>query len=241
MKEMTLQDHLVELRKTLIRIVWIVVLAFFLSYNFGEIISEFLLVPLRAGLKNGELGQIVYLGILDKMLSQIQVSLWSSVILSSPIWFYEIWKFIKPALYPEELNSIRPFIFLGFFLFISGVLFGYYLVFPLAIGTLLTFGVTDVVAQIDLKDYLVLTSKLLVMFGLIFQLPNVMLVVAKMGIFNVAQFRDWRSYVVVIFAVVAAILTPTTDMITMLGVWLPLVVLYEIGIFAVSIFIKKKE
>ena len=198
------------------------------------------MAPLRKAIGGDIGGQIVYLGVLDKVLSQFQVAFWSSVILSSPLWFFEIWRFIKPALHLHELKLIRPFLFVGFLLFCGGVLFGYYVVFPVTFETLLDFGVGNIEATLSLKDYLVLASKVLVFLGVIFQLPNVLLIMGFMGIVEVEGLQSFRRYVYVVFAALSAMLTPP-DIITMLGLWVPLVALYEVGVGAVFLFVRKKE
>ncbi len=234
MKEMSLTEHLEELRTCLIRVIVILFVSFFACYGLGEHISEFLLKPLRDSLQSLGPGQgIVYLGILDKVLSQLQVAFWCSIIISSPLWFYQIWQFIKPGLYEREVKAIRPFLLVGFFLFWIGVGFGYYIVFPFTFETLLSFGVSGVNATISLKDYLVLASKILVFLGIMFQLPNVMLILGFMGLVTKYSLRQWRRYVYLGFALASALITPP-DIVTMMGVWIPLVVLYEVGIYAVA-------
>lgn len=232
---MSFTEHLEELRKTLIRVVIILGVSFFACYGQGEYISEFLLVPLRDSLSK-DIGQIVYLGLLDKVLSQLQVAFWTSIIISSPLWFYQIWKFVKPGLYKHEVKAVRPFLIVGFFLFWLGIAFGYYLVFPLTFQTLLSFGVQNVTASISLKEYLVLISKVLVFLGMVFQLPNVMLILGFMGLVTKYSLREMRSYIYVGFAVLSAILTPP-DPYTMLGLWIPLVLLFEVGIWVVAIIV----
>jgi len=236
LKEMSLTEHLEELRKTLISVIAILLLAFFGCYGFGEHISELLLTPLRNSLQGGGSGEIVYLGLLDKVMSQLQVAFWSSIIISSPLWFYQIWKFIKPALHSHEVKAVRPFLGIGFIFFCLGVSFGYFVVFPLTFETLLSFGVSNVKATISLKDYLVLASKVLVFLGLVFQLPNILLILGFMGIVTKYSLRSMRRYIYVGFAVLSAMLTPP-DPYTMLGLWVPLVFLFEIGILAVSVIV----
>jgi len=233
---MSLTEHLEELRKTLISVIAILLLAFFGCYGFGEHISELLLTPLRNSLQGGGSGEIVYLGLLDKVMSQLQVAFWSSIIISSPLWFYQIWKFIKPALHSHEVKAVRPFLGIGFIFFCLGVSFGYFVVFPLTFETLLSFGVSNVKATISLKDYLVLASKVLVFLGLVFQLPNILLILGFMGIVTKYSLRSMRRYIYVGFAVLSAMLTPP-DPYTMLGLWVPLVFLFEIGILAVSVIV----
>ncbi len=232
---MSVVEHLEDLRKMLVRVVIILFASFIVSYSFGDNISEFLLRPLRIVLGEQK-GDLVYLGLLDKVLSQFQVAFWSAILISSPFWFYEVWRFVRPGLYDHEIKAVRPFIFVGFALFLFGVAFGYYLVFPLTFETLMNFGVQNVTATINLKEHLVLTSKVLVFLGIIFQLPNLLLILGFMGIVTKYSLKGMRRYVYVILAFLSAILTPP-DVITMLGLWLPLVLLYELGILSVSLIV----
>ncbi len=233
---MTLTEHLEELRKTVIRVIIILSLAFFVCYGYGEYISELLLRPLRESLGHDGLGKIVYLGLLDKVMSQLQVAFWSSIIISSPMWFHQVWKFVQPGLHKHEVKAVRPFLAIGFVFFCLGVSFGYFLVFPLTFETLLSFGVQNVEATISLKDYLILASKVLVFLGVVFQLPNVLLILGFMGLVTKYSLRKMRRYIYVGFAVLSAMLTPP-DPYTMMGLWIPLVLLFEIGILAVAVIV----
>ena len=238
---MSLTDHLEELRTRLIRIAIILIIAFFITYGIGERLQEILLVPLRAAL--GTDGKVVFLGLLDKVLTQFQLAFWASVIFSSPFWFRELWLFIKPGLYEKEIKVIRPFVFVGFLLFVTGILFGYYIVFPYTFETIMSFGVTQVDATLSLKDYIILASKVLVFLGILFQLPNVMLIMGFMGLVNKKLLSEARRYVIAGFAVLSAVLTPP-DVITQLALMIPLICLYEIGLWAVALIVepfKKKQ
>lgn len=237
MKDMSLVEHLEELKTRVIRVALIIVVSFIACYGFGAEISAFLLKPLEAVL-GGNIyeGQVVFLGVLDKVVSEFQLALWSSVIISSPFWFFQIWLFIKPALHNHEAKVIRPFLFLGFFLFWMGVCFGYFIVFPFSFETLMGFGVKNVTAMISLKEYIILALKVLVVLGTIFQLPNVLIILGFMEIVTKYTLRDARRYVYVVFAVVSAGLTPP-DVVTMMTLWVPLVVLYESGVLAVSLIV----
>jgi sec-independent protein translocase protein TatC len=236
MKEMPLTEHLTELRRICVRILVIVTVSFGFCYSQGDKIAEFLLHPLRLALEKTGKGEVVFLEVLDKVLSQLQVSFWSAIILSSPFWFREVWSFIRPGLYDFEAKVIRPFIFLGFFLFCLGVAFGYYIVFPLTFEVLLGFGVSDVAGQLSLKGYLVLCVKVLVALGIIFQLPNVILILGFMGLVTKQFLRKYRGHVYVAFSIIAGILTPP-DPLTLFMLWIPLILLYEFGIIAVAIIV----
>ncbi len=234
MKEMALTDHLDELRSRVIRIVLILFVAFFVCYHFGEQIQDFLLVPLRNALD--DTGKIVFLGLLDKVLTQFQLAFWSAIIVSSPLWFSQIWFFIKPGLYDNEVKLIRPFLFVSFLLFWAGIAFGYFIVFPFTFGTILGFGVQNVDAMMNLKDYIILSCKILVFLGFLFQLPNIILILGFMGLVNGKKLSDARRYVITGFAVMSAILTPP-DPITMMALWVPMVALFEIGVLAVKLIV----
>ena len=233
---MSLTEHLEDLRRAVVRICIILTVSFFVTYAIGGEISEFLLVPLRKSLNPSAGDQVVYLGILDKVLSQLQVSFWTSILLSSPVWFYQIWNFVKPGLHAHEIKAVRPFLLVGFFLFWCGVFFGYYVVFPVTVATLLDFGVQNVAANIALKDYLVLTSQILVFLGLIFQVPNILLILGFMGLVTKYSLREMRRYVYVGLSIFAAVITPP-DVITMMALWIPLVILYEVGVVAVALIV----
>lgn len=235
---MSLTEHLTELRTRLIRIAIILIVGFGVCYSQGELIQDVLLAPLRNAL--GSEGKVVFIGLLDKVLTQFQLAFWSSVIFSSPLWFRELWLFIKPGLYAKEVKIILPFVFLGFILFCAGVSFGYFIVFKYTFETIMNFGVTNIEATISLKEYIVLASKVLVFLGVLFQLPNVMLIICFMGLVDKKQLSAARRYVVAGFAVLSAMLTPP-DVITMMALWVPMVLLYEIGLILVSIIIVPKK
>jgi len=231
---MSFTDHLGELRTSLIRVIIILLTGFVVCYAFGAQITDVLLMPLQESL-GGE-GKVIFTGILDKVLAHFQLSFWSSVIFTSPLWFFVIWGFVKPALLEDEAKLIRPFMIAGFGLFSLGVCFGYFILFPFTFDTLLTFGVQDIGAYIDLKDYLILSCKVLIFLGILFQLPNVMLILGFMGLVTKQSLSQVRPFVLTAFAVVSATVTPP-DVITLMCVWIPLVLLYEIGIVGVGIIV----
>lgn len=228
---MTFMDHMEELRTRIIRILLILVISFSVCYYFASEISEYLLAPLRAAI--GSQGRVVFTGLLDKVLAELQISFWACIFAASPFWFREVWLFIKPGLYEKEISVIRPFLVVGFLLFLCGVAFGYYVIFPFTFSTMMAYGVQNVEAMLSLTDYLLLASQILVFLGFLFQLPNVMVILAFMGLVTKYSLRNWRRYMAVIFAVAAAVLTPP-DPLSMMCVWVPMMVLYEIGILAVA-------
>lgn len=235
MKEMSLEEHLIELKTRLIRIFFILIFACLFSYIMADEVATILLNPLRESI--GELGgKVIYLGILDKVVSQFQVALWFGILISAPLWFQQVWFFVKPGLYKHEIKVIRPFIILGLVLFIVGVSFGYFVLFPATFKTLMSFGVSGVEANIGLKDYLLLVCKVLVFLGLLFQIPNVLLILGLMELVTKYSLSKMRRYIYFSFAVISAMITPP-DVVTMILIWLPFIFLFEIGILGVSLIV----
>jgi sec-independent protein translocase protein TatC len=235
MKEMSFMEHLEELRTRLIRILVILIFSFGICYYYSTYIQEILLIPLRQAM--GSSGKVIFTGLLDKVLAELQIAFWACVFLACPLWFREAWLFIKPGLYESEIKVVRPFIFVGFILFITGVCFGYFVIFPFTFKTLITAGVSNVEAMLNLQDYLLLSSKVLVFLGILFQLPNVIVILGFMGLVTKYSLRNMRRYLAVVFAVLAAVITPTPDILSMMCVWIPMMILYEIGIIAVALIV----
>ncbi len=232
MKEMSFWDHIEELRSTIMRMVWIVVIAFIFTTAYVDQITEFLLKPLRASLQLTHSGIIVYHSVFEKAWVQVDVSILWAIIFSSPLWFYQIWRFIKPGLHSHEIRAVKPFMILGWFLFVLGMFSGYEAM-PYVFNFLAELGVQDIQANINLRDYVSNISQILLFLGVIFQFPNILLILGFMGIVTKQFLRGIRRYVYVGLSIFAAIFSPP-DVISMLSVWIPLLILYEIGILGVA-------
>ena len=235
MRDMTLIEHLEELRGRLVRMVGILVVSFAVCYHFSAQISEWLLRPLREAI--GNQGKIIFTSLFDKVVAEFQISFWCSILLASPLLFHQVWLFIRPGLHENEAKAVRPFLGVGFLLFLGGVAFGYYVLFPYTFTSLVSYGVPNVEAMMDFKEYLMLSAKILVFLGLLFQMPNVMLILGFMELVTAPSLNAWRRYLYVGFSIFAAIVTPTPDIMTMMAVWIPMIILYEIGVLAVLLIV----
>ncbi len=230
---MSFWEHVEDLRKVVMRIVWILVIAFVLTTYFVDDITEYLLLPMRNSLHDTKSGILVYHSIFEKAWVQVDVSIWWAIMISSPFWFYQIWSFIKPGLHPHEIRAVKPFMILGWILFLSGMAFGYYIAFPAVFKFLASVGAHDIQANINLRDYISTSSQILLFLGFIFQVPNILLILGFMGIVTKQSLRKMRRYIYVGLAIFAAIFSPP-DVISMIAVWVPCCALFEIGVLLVA-------
>ncbi|OFZ14707.1 MAG: twin arginine-targeting protein translocase TatC [Bdellovibrionales bacterium GWA2_49_15] len=241
MNHKSLIENLEIFRKALIRVLIIVGIAFMVAYALSDGLAEIILSPLRGALKAhitqlGGGGRIVYVGLLDKVLAQLNLGLWCGVIISSPVWFYEIWRAVRTLLNDFQIKMIRPFLVFGLLLFWGGVYFAYYIVFPFSFQMLLEFGVSDITANISLRDYLSLAVKIMLFFGLAFQMPNIIVILSFAGVATKERLQSSRRYIYVILSLLAAIFSPP-DVFSMMVVWVPMVLLFEVGTWIVILFI----
>lgn len=259
--EMSFLQHLEELRwhiiKSVIAIVVLAISAFiFKDYIFDGILiapkepdfftnrmfarfADFVNSPaLRI---NDKPFQLININMSGQFSTHIWISIISGVILAFPYIIYEFWKFLSPALYEKERRHARFAVFAISALFFTGVLFGYYLIVPLSIHFLGSYQVSEsVVNTINLPSYFSTIASVTLASGLIFELPVVIFFLSKIGIVTPEFLRKYRKHAIVIILVVAAIITPP-DIFSQILVTLPLVVLYEVGIFISAAIVRKKE
>ena len=160
--------------------------------------------------------------------------------LGSPVIFWQIWKFVAPGLYKHEKRALLPFSFLSSVCFLGGAAFGYFVVFPPAFRFLLGYSADFLTPMPAVSEYFSLSLRLLIAFGVIFELPILMVFLAKIGIVDVPFLNKNRKYAILINFIIAAILTPTPDIVNQMLMGVPLLVLYEISVVAVWIFGRKK-
>jgi sec-independent protein translocase protein TatC len=162
------------------------------------------------------------------------------VLLASPVIFWQVWKFVAPGLYKHEKKVLFPFTLVSSFCFLGGAAFGYFVVFPPAFGFLLGYSADFLDPMPAVNEYFSLSIRLLLAFGVIFELPVLMIFLAKIGIVDVSFLNKNRKYAVLINFIIAAILTPTPDVVNQMLMGVPLLVLYEISVLGVWLFGRKK-
>ena len=230
--------HLEELRKRLITSFAAVGIGFALSYGFKEQLFQILTHPLITVMKQGE--TLIYTGLPEAFFTFLKVSFLSGLMIASPVIIYQFWMFVAPGLYEREKRMMIPIVFLSSFFFIGGALFGYFIVFPFGFDFFLGFATETIRPMPSMKEYLSFSAKLLLAFGLVFELPLVITFLARLGIVSVPFLKKNRKYALLLFFVGAAILTPP-DVVTQIMMAMPLMVLYEISILGARIFGRKKE
>ena len=230
--------HLEELRSRLIKIFIAVGIGFAASYGFKETLFEILVQPLVKVMEEGD--HLIFTGLPEAFFTYLKVSLLAGIMLASPIILYQFWMFVAPGLYQKERRLMGPIVLLSSFFFIAGALFGYYIVFPWGFKFFLGFATESIRPLPSMKEYLAFSAKLLLAFGLVFELPMVLTFMARLGIVSVDFLKRNRKYALLLFFAGAAILTPP-DIVTQVMMALPLMVMYELSIFGARIFGKKKQ
>ena len=230
-------SHLEELRKRLITAFIAVGVGFVVSFGFKERLFGILVQPLINVMKEGE--NLIYTGLPEAFFTYLKVSLLTGLIVASPVLLYQFWMFVAPGLYRKERRLMVPIVILSSFFFIGGALFGYFVVFPWGFKFFLGFATDTIRPLPSMKEYFGFSAKLLLAFGLVFELPLVLTFMAKLGIVSVDFLKKNRKYALLLFFAGAAILTPP-DVITQILMAMPLMVLYEVSIIGAKIFGKKK-
>ena len=239
-------SHFVELRSRLIKSLIFILIVFIISYIFAEEIYNFLVEPYANAVKNETTSRrLIFTALHETFITYIKVAFFSAIFLGSPVLLIQVYKFIAPGLYKNEKKAILPYLISTPVLFFIGGLLVYYLVMPLAIKFFLSFETlgsnTTLPIQLEAKvnEYLSLIMRLIFAFGISFQLPILLNLLARIGIVNSEYLKSRRRYVIVIIFAFAAILTPP-DPITQVGLAIPLLLLYEVSILTVK-FIEKKK
>ena len=239
--------HLTELRSRLVKSVIFLFVFFIICYFFSENIYSFLVQPYAEAVKgDGVDRRLIFTALHETFITYLKVAFFAAMFITSPVLLTQVWKFIAPGLYKNEKKALLPYLIATPTLFLLGGLLVYYLIMPLAIKFFLTFESTAQVntlpIQLEAKvnEYLSLIMRLIFAFGISFQLPVLLSLLARVGFIDSEYLRTRRKYVIIIIFTVAAILTPP-DPITQIGLGIPLLILYELSILSVKLMEKKKN
>ena len=225
----TFISHLVELRSRVVKAAIAILVAFVCLAPFSAHVYDLLAMPMLNALPQGT--KMIATGVITPFLVPVKVTLLVAFILALPVVLYQMWAFVAPGLYTHEKKLAMPLIVSSFCLFLAGVAFCYFFVFGTVFRVINEFAPKSVVVAPDIDSYFSFVLSMFIAFGITFEVPVVVVVLVRFGIISVAKLKDIRPYVIVGAFVVAAIITPP-DPGSMLLLAIPLVLLYEVGIFA---------
>ncbi len=232
-RELPLTEHLAELRQRLIRCLLAVVVTSAASYGVIEPIFNLLSRPLIEVMPPGR--TLIFSSYPEAFFIYIKLAITSGIFLASPYIIYQALAFAAPGLYDHEKRYLYPFVLLGSILFIGGGLFGYFVAFPAAFRFLASYQRSGLLLLPNVSEYFSLTVRLLLGFGLAFEVPLFMVFLGLIGIIDSRFLRKNRKYALLVVFILAAILTPTPDVINQLVMAVPLLLLYELSILLVWI------
>ena len=246
-KQASFVEHLTELRSRLIKSIIYLFIFFLICYLYSEEIYSFLLAPYANAVRDDESNRrMIFTALQETFITYLKVSFFAAMFVASPIILTQIWKFIAPGLYKNEKKALLPYLIATPILFLLGGMLVYYLIMPLAIKFFLSFETTSQVTNLPIQleakvnEYLSLIMRLIFAFGISFQLPVLLSLLARVGFVDSNYLRKRRKYVIVIIFAIAAVLTPP-DPITQIGLGIPLLILYELSILSVQIIEKRKN
>ena len=228
-----LKPHIADLRKRLVISSLTVFVMFFVCFTFYEPILQWMMVPVEAALPKNS--QMVAVEIQETFFTALKVAFFAGFVISLPVIFWQLWLFLAPGLYDHEKKLVIPFVFFATLMFLMGASFAYYVVVPIGFEFLIAFGSAVVTVLPSIGAYVGFFTKLLVGFGISFELPVITFFLAKIGLVDDRMLKDFFRYAVVIIFIVAALLTPP-DVISQLLMAAPLLLLYGVSIYIAKIF-----
>ena len=235
--EMGILEHLDELRRRLFRALIAAFAGMLACYAFAKTPFDWLMLPLYKALP--EKSTMIYTAPHEAFFTYIKVAFVAGFFLTSPFIFYQAWLFVRPGLYAHERKYIMPISFFSALLFVGGSLFGYFIVFPFAYKFFMGFSDIFISPMITMKEGFTFALRLLIAFGIVFELPLVIFFLARLGLVTPASLRKKRKYAILCGFLLSAILTPP-DIFTQTFMAGPLILLYEVGIW-IAVFVGKKR
>ena len=232
----TFLSHLIELRDRLIKCLLAVGIAFIPAFIYSAELYDFLARPVIASLPEGS--KMIATGVITPFLIPMKIGLFAAFLVMLPVVLYQVWAFVAPGLYVHEKRLVLPLIVSSTLLFFIGMTFCYYFVFGAVFEFINKWAPKSISVAPDIEAYFNFVMGMFLAFGLAFEIPVVVVVLALTGLVSVEQLREWRGYVIVGIFVVAAIVTPP-DVVSQLALAIPMCLLYEVGIFFAQ-FVKRK-
>jgi sec-independent protein translocase protein TatC len=233
-----LTAHLEELRSRIIKIVILLIIIFSFCYWQSEFLLKFVTEPVVKNLP--ENSSMAMLKLTEGFFTELKLSLIAAVFFGMPYILYQLWKFVAPGLYAHEKKYVVSFVIVSSLLFFLGAAFAYYIVFPFGFKFFLNYAKGDVIASLSLQWYLSFVVRLILGFGIIFELPVFVLFLSKMGLLTADFMRKNRRYAIVLLFIASAIFTPP-DVFTQMMMAGPLILLYEISVYVAKIFGRKSD
>jgi len=233
-------SHLIELRDRLVRSCIAVGVCFgvLMIWPGAAGLYDLLAAPLVAHLPKGS--TLIATSVISPFLVPLKITLMAAFLIALPVVLYQVWAFVAPGLYTHEKKLVLPLVISSSLLFFLGVAFCYFFVFGQVFKFIQSFAPKSVSAMPDIEAYLSFVLTMFIAFGAAFEVPVVVVVLARMGLVSIDKLRAFRSYFIVLAFIIAAVLTPP-DVVSQLALAIPMVLLYEVGIWAAQIFIKHTQ
>ena len=236
---MSLWEHLDELRSRLFKSALALVVIFVIAFSNGDRIISFLALPLKKALPSDKIA-LHFLGPMEVFMGTVKIGMLAAFSVGAPIWLYQFWRFIEPALYQNEKKLVTPFALATMIMFIIGCAFGFYGVIPMSLEYLINLGLKVGDPMITVKDYLDLLIWMVIGCGLVFETPVLLVLLGMIGILDSAMLAKSRKYVVIIIFIIAAIVTPSPDPMSQTALAIPMTIMYEASIWILRVIEKRR-
>jgi len=233
----TFLSHLIELRERLVRSLVAVALCCIPTFYFSAELYDLLAYPLIQSLPQGS--RMIATGVITPFLIPMKISVMAGFLVALPYVLYQAWAFVAPGLYSHEKKLVLPLVVSSTTLFLTGMLFCYFIVFGKVFAFISSFAPKSISVAPDIEAYFNFVLGMFIAFGLAFEVPVVVVVLVMANLVTVEQLREWRGYVVVAIFVVAAIVTPP-DVVSQIALALPMCLLYEVGIVFAQVITRRK-